>query len=118
MIKANRPDAQVALFWHAPWPNAEFFSICPWRKEILDGMLGADVIGFNTQQFCNNFIDTVSKELESLVDLEQFAITRDAHTSHIRSFPISIAFTHDGETEGAPASRRILERLNIKTQYL
>src|SRR3989344_3795581 len=118
MIKANRPDAQVALFWHAPWPNAEFFSICPWRKEILTGMLGADLIGFNTQQFCNNFIDTVGKEVESLVDLEQFSVTREEHTSHIKTFPISIAFTNGEESsKSIPPSRETLERLGIKTKY-
>lgn len=118
-IKKSRPDAQVALFWHIPWPSPEAFSICPWRREILDCMLGADVIGFNTQQFCNNFIDTVSKELESLVDLERFAITRDAHTSHIRSFPISIAFTDSRETgENAEGNRTVLRRLGIETPYL
>lgn len=117
LIKESRPDAHVGLFWHIPWPSAESFSICPWRKEILDGMLGADLIGFNTQQFCNNFIDTVSKELESMVDLEQFAITRDTHVSNIRSFPVSIAFTND-DTAPAASDRSILERLNVKTPYL
>ena len=119
MIKTKRPDAEICLFWHIPWPNAENFSICPWRKEILLGMLGADVIGFNTQQFCNNFIDTVGKELESLVDLEQFSVTRAAHISHIRSFPISVAFTKDQSVEEfAPLDKAVLERLNIKTTHL
>ena len=118
LIKQSRPDAQIGLFWHVPWPSSESFSICPWRKEILHGMLGADVIGFNTQRFCNNFIDTVSVELESLVDWERFAITRDAHTSHIRSFPISIAFTDSPEADTtAPPKKTTLERLRITTQY-
>lgn len=119
LIKEARPDARVGLFWHIPWPSMEQFSICPWRKDILDGMLGADVIGFNTQQFCNNFIDTVGKELESLVDLEQFSVTRATHISHIRSFPISVAFTKDQNAEeSVPVDKAILERLNIKTPYL
>ncbi len=118
MIKASRPDAQVVLFWHTPWPNAEFFSICPWRKEIIEGMLGADIIGFNTQQFCNNFIDTVGKEVESLVDIDRFAVTRDEHTSYVKTFPISIAFTNsDNVAELNSPSREALERLNIKTEY-
>lgn len=118
MIKKSRPDAQIALFWHVPWQSAEAFSVCPWRKEILYGMLGADVIGFNTQQFCNNFIDTVGKEIESLVNFEQFSITKDEHTTYIRSFPISIAFTDnkDGVEEKKP-DRDILRKLGIKTKY-
>jgi trehalose 6-phosphate synthase len=54
-IKDRRPDAKVAIFWHIPWPNPESFGICPWQKELLSGMLGADLIGFHTQYHCNNF---------------------------------------------------------------
>ena len=55
MIKEQRPDARVAIFWHIPWPNPEAFGICPWQRELLDGMLGADLIGFHIQAHCNNF---------------------------------------------------------------
>ena len=65
MIKAQRPDARVAIFWHIPWPNPESFGICPWQKEILQGMLGADIVGFHTQFHCNNFIESVDRFLES-----------------------------------------------------
>lgn len=123
MIKSSRPDAEIALFWHVPWPSAEAFSVCPWRKEILTGMLGADIIGFNTQQFCNNFIDTASKELESRVDLERFSITRDDHTTYIKTFPISIAFTDSAKTKDGsnikaePSESKILKKLGINTKY-
>ncbi|TSC86553.1 MAG: trehalose 6-phosphate synthase [Parcubacteria group bacterium Gr01-1014_8] len=119
MIKESRPDAQVGLFWHIPWPSAEGFSICPWRKEILQGMLGADIIGFHTQQFCNNFLETVGKEIESLIDLEQFAVTSDEHTSFIKPFPISISFTDamEGKTSIAP-DRAALEAMDIRTEFV
>jgi len=118
LIKKSRPDAQVALFWHIPFPSAEQFSICPFRRELLLGMLGADLLGFHTQQYCNNFIDTVGKEVESLIDLERFAITRDAHRSFIKPFPISIAFS--GGAEGPaepPPSRAVLDQLRVKTTW-
>lgn len=117
MIKNARPDASVAIFWHTPWPNPEAFSINPWKKEILDGILGADLIGFHTQAYCNNFIETVGKELESLIDLEQFSILRDNHTSYIKSFPISIAFP-DGVYHKGAADRKILADLGVKTKYV
>src|SRR5258708_22570804 len=47
MVKEARPDARVAIFWHIPWPNPEVFGICPWQRELLDGLLGADLIGFH-----------------------------------------------------------------------
>jgi len=120
MIKAVRPDAQVGIFWHIPWPSPEAFSVCPWRKEILQGMLGADIVGFHIQQFCNNFIDTVGKEMESLCDLEQFSVTYQNHTSYIKSFPISIAFTDSGNDilYDANIGKMSLEKLGIHTKYV
>jgi len=123
MIKESRPDAEVGIFWHVPWPSPEAFSVCPWRKEILQGMLGADIVGFNTQQFCNNFISTAGKEVESLTDLETFSITREDHTTHIRSFPISIAFSNGKETQAEQIEfnnlgQSILKKLGIQTKYL
>lgn len=122
MIKEKRPDAQIVIFWHIPWPNAESFSICPFRKELLDGMLGADIIGFHTQLHCNNFIDTVRRELESLINLEKFAVTRNSHTTFIKPFPISIAFNNGNPSktsdELGKESEDLRKQLNIKAQYI
>jgi trehalose-6-phosphate synthase len=52
LIKQARPDARVAIFWHIPWPNPEAFGICPWQRELLDGLLGADLVGFHIQTHC------------------------------------------------------------------
>jgi alpha,alpha-trehalose-phosphate synthase [UDP-forming] len=122
MIKDKRPDAQIIIFWHIPWPTAEAFSICPFRKELLDGMLGADMIGFHTQLHCNNFIDTISREMESRIDLEKFAVTRNNHISYIKPFPISIAFYNDNDKAGtddiAIRKKELLKDLNIKSEYI
>ncbi|MFH0763917.1 MAG: trehalose-6-phosphate synthase [Candidatus Omnitrophota bacterium] len=90
MIKEKRPDATIALFWHIPWPNPEVFSICPYQVEILDGMLGCDLIGFHVQYHCNNFIDTANRLLECRVDTEKFSIVRASKETLVRSFPISV----------------------------
>ncbi len=90
MIKEARPDARVAIFWHIPWPNPEAFGICPWQRELLDGLLGADLIGFHVQAHCNNFLDTVDRTLESRIDRERFAVNRHGHFSYVRPFPISV----------------------------
>ncbi|HEX4320809.1 MAG TPA: trehalose-6-phosphate synthase [Acidobacteriaceae bacterium] len=92
MIKKARPDARVAIFWHIPWPNAEAFGICPWQAELVDGLLGADVIGFHIQSHCNNFLETVDRALEARTDWEQFSIRRNGHLSLVRPFPISVAW--------------------------
>jgi len=91
LIKQKRPDARVALFWHIPWPNAEAFGICPWQHELLLGMLGADLVGFHTQYYCNNFLETAERAIEARVEWEQFAVTRGQRTTLVKPFPISVA---------------------------
>ena len=95
MIKEKRPDARVAIFWHIPWPNPEAFGICPWQRQLVDGLLGADLIGFHIQSHCNNFLETVDRVVESRVDWEHFSALRQDHRTLVRPFPISVAFTDD-----------------------
>ncbi|MDD5108205.1 MAG: trehalose-6-phosphate synthase [Candidatus Omnitrophica bacterium] len=90
MIKEKRPDARIALFWHIPWPNPEVFSTCPYHKQILEGMLACDLIGFHVQSHCNNFLETSNRLLESRVDTEKFSIVRLGKETFVRAFPISV----------------------------
>jgi trehalose 6-phosphate synthase len=117
LIKAERPDARVAIFWHIPWPNFEAFGICPWQREILEGMLGADLIGFHTQYHCNNFLETVERVIEALIDWEHFSVVRGQRTTYVKPFPISVAPEF---LEDPPAvSRADLARdLGIPAEYL
>ena len=102
LVKEKRPDARVALFWHIPWPNPEAVGICPWQRELLDGMLGADLIGFHIQAHCNNFLETVDRALESRIDWENFSVNRRDRLTKVRPFPISVAFS--GERSAALGS--------------
>ena len=105
LIKAKRPDARVAIFWHIPWPNPESFGICPWQKELLQGMMGADIVGFHTQFHCNNFIETVDRVMESRIDYEHFTVHKEGQTTWIKPFPISIDFIGDsGSANGKKIS--------------
>ena len=99
MIKEKRPDARVAIFWHIPWPNPEAFGICPWQRQLVDGLLGADLIGFHIQSHCNNFLETVDRVVESRVDWEHFSALRQDHRTLVRPFPISVDFTDDDAAE-------------------
>jgi trehalose 6-phosphate synthase len=91
LIKAARPDARVAIFWHIPWPNPEAFGICPWQAKLLEGLLGADLIGFHIPLHCNNFLSTVDRVLEARTDREHMTVRRDGHTSTVRPYPVSVA---------------------------
>ncbi|MBI4432468.1 MAG: trehalose-6-phosphate synthase [Candidatus Omnitrophica bacterium] len=101
LVKARRPDARVAIFWHIPWPNPESFGICPWQKELLIGMLGADIIGFHTQYHCNNFMETVDRFLESRIDYEHFTVNREGQITSVKPFPISISFIGNESSSSA-----------------
>ncbi|MDR3752062.1 MAG: trehalose-6-phosphate synthase [Terracidiphilus sp.] len=109
LIKAARPDARVAIFWHIPWPNPEAFGICPWQAELLDGLLGADLIGFHIPLHCNNFLSTVDRVLESRTDREHMTARRNGHTSCVRPYPVSVAL--DGSKPERKTPRRSREEL-------
>ncbi len=90
MLRQARPDLIVVQFWHIPWPNPEVFRVCPWKEEILDGLLGNNLLAFHTQYHCNNFMETVDRNLEARVCFERFAVTRRGQSTSIRPQPISV----------------------------
>ncbi|HKF26186.1 MAG TPA: trehalose-6-phosphate synthase [Candidatus Acidoferrum sp.] len=122
MVKDSRPDARVAIFWHIPWPNPEVFGICPWQRELVDGLLGADLIGFHTQTHCNNFLETVDRALEALTEWDRFAVNRQGHVTRVRPYPISVAFPNGKppiEYRSAGEERaRLCEELGIEGSLL
>jgi len=123
MIKEARPDARVSIFWHIPWPNPEAFGICPWQRELVDGLLGADLIGFQIQAHCDNFLETVDAALESRIEWERFAVKRSGHVTFVRPFPISVDFHEAQRGAGTNASpyvlrAELLNKLAIKANFL
>jgi trehalose 6-phosphate synthase len=101
MVKERVPGAIVCQFWHIPWPNPESFRICPWKRELLEGLLGNDLLAFHIQHHCNNFLDTVDRELEARIDRERHSVVLKGSPTLIRPHPISTdfeRFSHDGES--------------------
>ena len=96
MIKEQRPDARLAIFWHIPWPNPEAFGICPWQRELVDGLLGADLIGFHIQSHCTNFLQTVDRIVESRIDWDHSTVQRLDHNTTVHPFPISVNWDQVG----------------------
>jgi len=91
-LKDRNPNLIVAQFWHIPWPNRETFRVFPWKEELLDGLLGNDLLGFHLRYHCHNFIETVDRTIEAKVDHEQAEIVRGNKMTQVRPFPISIDF--------------------------
>ncbi len=90
MIRERLPRATILVFWHIPWPNAERIGICPWREELIAGLLGASILGFHTKQHCNNFTDSVDAFMETRIDREHQAIVQGGRRTLVRPYPISI----------------------------
>jgi trehalose 6-phosphate synthase len=89
-LKEQRPDLEVAMFWHIPWPNPEIFRIFPWKQELLEGMLANDMVGFHIRNHAQNFLDSIASELEARVDRERLAVERGGKRTWVRHFPISV----------------------------
>ena len=114
MIRDELPDATIITFWHIPWPNPESFAICPWRDEVVAGLLGSSILGFHTQFHCNNFVDTVDRFLEARVDRESFTVSFGGKLTAVRRYPISIAWPPEPETvqKTVPDCRSAIRQMN------
>jgi len=104
MLRERLPEATVITFWHIPWPNPESFAICPWREEVVAGLLGSSILGFHTQFHCNNFVDTVDRFLEARVDRESFMVSMGGKLTAVRRYPISIAWPPEPEMVARPTA--------------
>ncbi len=90
LIRSRKPRATIVAFWHIPWPNAEAFGICPWKSEMLEHMLAADILGFHTRHHCQNFLASVDRYIECQIDYEHMTVTAGRHVCQVAPYPISI----------------------------
>jgi trehalose 6-phosphate synthase len=121
MIRERLPHATVITFWHIPWPNSERFGICPWRHQLLAGMLGSSILGFHTRFHCNNFVDTVDRFLEARIDREESAVVHQQHWTLVRPYPISIEWPNRwARASPAPAECRaaVVAELGLRPDAL
>jgi trehalose 6-phosphate synthase len=122
MLKRRNPALTVAQFWHIPWPNPEAFQAFPWKEELLDGLLGNDLVGFHLGYYCQNFLGTVDRYLEARTDRERSEVQRGGHVTRVRPFPISIDFEQQSAAAaGAEVDReaaRWRHRLKLEERVL
>jgi trehalose 6-phosphate synthase len=121
MIREHLPRATIITFWHIPWPSAERFGICPYDAELLDGLLGSSIVGFHTQQHCNNFVESVDRFLEARIDRERQSVVQGGRECLVRSYPISIDWPNRwAEAAPPPAECRagVLAELGLPADSL
>lgn len=116
LIRARKPSATIALFWHVPWPNPETFGVCPWKVDIVHHLLAADILGFHTRYHCQNFLETADRYVECQIDHEHMTVTHEGHVCHVVPYPISIDWPPrwlEGMDDAATLRARIRERHGI-----
>ncbi|MGE0314896.1 MAG: trehalose-6-phosphate synthase [Lautropia sp.] len=118
MVRERLPDATIITFWHIPWPNFESFGICPWKEELLQGLLGSDILGFHTPYHCRNFLETVDRFLEVRIEHESDTVSMAGSLTHVHPYPISIAWPQPLSPEAFPALReRVRARYGLDAAH-
>jgi len=91
MVREERPEAFCAQFWHIPWPAPDVLRACPQDRDLLDGLLGNDLLGFHVERYCQNFLDCVAAELPSAtVDHDAGRIEYEGRTTTVTAFPMGV----------------------------
>lgn len=120
MVREALPKATIITFWHIPWPNSESFGICPWREEILDGLLGSTILGFHTPFHRKNFLETVDRYLETRIAPEASTISYGGEMTQVEDYPISIAWPeeHREQPDAATCRAQIRAELGVAPDHL
>jgi len=104
LIRQRRRDATIVHFWHIPWPNAETFGVCPWKGDLISGLLQSDILGFHTRNHCLNFLESVDRYVEGQIDHERMTVGIRDHKCQIAPYPISIEWPPLLEATTAPVA--------------
>jgi alpha,alpha-trehalose-phosphate synthase [UDP-forming]/trehalose-phosphatase len=114
LLRERKPDLTIAHFWHIPWPDWSIFRACPRSSQVLEGLLGNDLIGFQLELFAHNFIECVKNSLDAEIDHENMTITYRDHTTRLKAFPISIDFDNFNSMSNSDKTLRAVNRLRSK----
>lgn len=120
IVREHLPLATLITFWHIPWPNPERYAICPWYREILEGLLGSSILGFHTRFHCSNFINTVDRSLETRIDWDSSTISFGGKLTAVKSYPISIEWPSralDSQPPVAVCRERIRARYSLSPDH-
>ena len=115
LLREKKKEITVAHFWHIPWPDWSVFRICPQSREILEGLLGNDLIGFQIPLFVRNFLDCARECLGAEIDRSKSIVTYQGRVTTLKAFPISIDFA---KFEAMASSPHVLTAMqNMRKTY-
>jgi trehalose 6-phosphate synthase len=111
MIRRRRPDLRIGFFLHIPFPPQELYMRFPWREEVLEGLLGADLIGFQRRVAAENFVALASRLLGATADGDDIIVTPDGRRVGVGAFPVSIDVEEIDAIATAPETIKRAERI-------
>jgi trehalose 6-phosphate synthase len=91
-VRRRRPAARTALFWHIPWPYPDRFRICPWRREVLAGLLANDLLAFQLERDRHNFLLAIEDELGAQVEAESSRVLFEGRATTVVAVPIGVDY--------------------------
>ena len=112
MVREKRPDTTIGFFLHIPFPSYEIFRTLPWREEVLEGLLGSDLIGFHTYDYERHFLSSVRRLLG--LDVSFNEIYQDNRVIKVDSFPMGIDYKKFKDAAILHSSKRESERSDLQ----
>jgi trehalose 6-phosphate synthase len=101
-MREQWPSASIAAFWHVPWPGIDRLEKCPWHREVLDGLLASDVLGFQTPIDCVEFLDSAERLVGADVDRGDGVVRHRGRDVLVRDYPTSVPWPGDWTAAGSP----------------
>jgi trehalose 6-phosphate synthase len=91
LVREQLPDAFITQFWHIPWPSWSTFKTCPQHRELLEGLLANDLLGFHDESYSEAFCDCVAETFaDATVDVDAGEVTYNGHTTRVQTHPLGI----------------------------
>lgn len=119
-LRRLKPAARTALFWHIPWPHPDQLRMCPWRREIVEGLLANDLLAFQVPRDRRNFLAAVRAELG--LETKGGVVRTPDHTTTVVAAPIGVDFDRINTIAGEPRLQteksRLSRELNLSTRIV
>jgi len=121
-LRERRPAVRTALFWHIPWPYPDRLRICPWRRELLAGLLANDLLAFQLERDRRNFVAAAEEELDAEIEANGAIVRLDGRPTTAVSVPIGVDYDRIQAAAGDPAladeQRRLTEAFGLGASIL
>jgi trehalose 6-phosphate synthase len=101
-IRRRLPRSTIVAFWHIPWPRPSDFAACPWSRQLLEGLLGSSIVGFQTSDDRANFIECAERMLGAHIDRRGYLLTCGDRRTAVRVYPVSVEWPNRWASQSPP----------------